>query len=104
MAHFQGRPDEAERELALLATKARSDAERARIAIVRFDNSYLLRGRADQQLLDDVADVLTDPFWHDEVTSRRSFAASFSGGPRVAVEAARTGFSAPAQDRSPSRT
>ena len=41
-AHFQGRPDEAERELAVLATKAPSDAERARVAIVRFDNSYLL--------------------------------------------------------------
>ncbi len=87
-AHFQGRPEEAERELAVLATQAKGDSELARVAIVRFDNSYLLRGRADQRLIDDVADVLTDPFWRDEISSRRYFAASFSGGPRVALGAA----------------
>jgi DNA-binding CsgD family transcriptional regulator len=87
-AHFQGRPGEAEHELAVLATQARSDAERARVAIVRFDNSYLLRGRADPQLIDDVAEVVADPFWLDELSSRRFFAATFSSGPRAAMEAA----------------
>jgi len=89
-AHFQGRPEEAERELAVLATQATSDAERTRVAIVRFDNSYLLHGRADQRLIDDVADVVTDPFWLDELLSRRFFATSFSGEPRAVVEAAST--------------
>jgi DNA-binding CsgD family transcriptional regulator/type II secretory pathway predicted ATPase ExeA len=87
-AHFQGRPDQAERELAALATQATSDTERARVAIVRFENSYLLHGRADLRLVDDVADAISDPFWLDELLSRRFFAASFSGEPRAAVNAA----------------
>ena len=45
-AHFQGRPDQAEHELAALAADATSDAERARVALLRFDNAYFLRGRA----------------------------------------------------------
>ena len=89
-AHFQGRPEEAEGELAVLATLAASDTERARVAIVRFDNSYLLHGRADQRLIDDVADVVTDPFWHDELLARRFFATSFSGEPQVAVDVGST--------------
>ena len=46
-AHFQGRPDQAEHELAALAADAASDAERGRVALLRFDNTYLLEGRAD---------------------------------------------------------
>ncbi len=98
-AHFQGRPEEAERELAVLATQATSDAERARVAIVRFDNSYLLHGRADQRLIDDVADVVTDPFWHDELSSRRFFAATFSGEPQAAVKAASSLLERPGSGR-----
>ena len=87
-AHFQGRPEQAEGELAVLATKAGSDAERARVAIVRFDNSYLLHARADFRLIDDVADRVTDPFWRDELLSRRFFATSFTSEPQAAVKAA----------------
>ena len=35
-----------------------------------------------------MAEVVTDPFWLDELSSRRFFAATFSGGPQAAVEAA----------------
>src|SRR5271165_1108768 len=41
-AHFLGRPSQAERELAALAADAAGDAERARVALARFDNAYFL--------------------------------------------------------------
>jgi DNA-binding NarL/FixJ family response regulator len=87
-AHFQGRPDEAEHELAAMAAQATSDAERVSVALLRFDNSYLLRGRADFGLLDDAAVAVGDPFWADQLRSRHLFALSFSSGPRATVEAA----------------
>ena len=51
-AHFQGRSDQAEQELAALAAQATSDAEKARVALLRFDNVFLERS-ADFQIIDD---------------------------------------------------
>jgi DNA-binding CsgD family transcriptional regulator len=88
-AHFQGRPDQAERELAALAADAASDAARARIALLRFDNAFLHHGRIpDLQLLDDAAGAITDPFWRDELVNRRFFVMSVGRGPRAVVETA----------------
>ena len=39
-AHLQGRSGQAEQELAALATMATSDAEKARVALLRFDNVF----------------------------------------------------------------
>ena len=89
-AHFEGRPDQADHELAALAADAASDAERARVALLRFDNSYLLEGRAEFRLIDDAADAITDPFWHDELLTRRFLVTSMSRGPWATVEAAST--------------
>ena len=89
-AHFVGRPAQAERELAALAADAASDAERARVALVRFDNAYFLQGReADSRLLDDAADAIADPYWRDKLLSRRFFVMGSSRGPRAPVEAGR---------------
>ncbi|HWG15388.1 MAG TPA: hypothetical protein VG268_19140 [Streptosporangiaceae bacterium] len=88
-AHAQGRPAQAERELAALASEAASDADRARVALLRFDNTYFLQGReADLRLIDEVADAVTEPFWRDELRTRRFFVMSLSRGPRATVEAA----------------
>jgi DNA-binding CsgD family transcriptional regulator len=88
-AHFQGRPAQAERELAALTGDAASDAERARVALLRFDNAFLLQGRIpDLRLLDDAADAIADPFWRDELLNRRPFVMSSSRGPRAVVETA----------------
>jgi DNA-binding CsgD family transcriptional regulator len=88
-AHAQGRPDQAERELAALAAHAANEAERARIALLRFDNRYFLQLRAaDLRLIDDALDAITDPFWRDELLSRRFFVTSLLSGPRATVEAA----------------
>jgi DNA-binding CsgD family transcriptional regulator len=95
-AHFQGRPAQAELELAALAADAASDAERARVALLRFDNIFLLQGRVpDSRPLDDAADAIADPFWRDELLNRRSFLMSFSRGPRAVVENASTSLRHP---------
>ncbi|MDX6337431.1 MAG: hypothetical protein QOG05_4771, partial [Streptosporangiaceae bacterium] len=87
-AQYQGRPEQAERELAALAGDAVSDAERARVAVLRFDNAFFLRGRADLRLLDDVAEGIGDPLWRDELMSRRVLLMGATRGPRAAVQAA----------------
>jgi DNA-binding CsgD family transcriptional regulator len=87
-AHVQGRPGQAEDELAALAADASSDAERARVALSRFDNAYFLSSRADFGLIDEVADVIADPHWRDQLHSRRLYVMSLCMGPRVTAEAA----------------
>ena len=89
-AHFVGRPAQAERELASLAADAASDAERARVALIRFDNAYFLQGReADSRLLDDADGTVADPSWRDKLLSRRLFVMGSSRGPRAPVQAGR---------------
>jgi DNA-binding CsgD family transcriptional regulator len=89
-AHAQGRPGQAEDELAALAGQAVSDAEQARVALLRFDNAYLLQGCTDLRLIDDAADAVTDPFWHDQLMARRFFVMSTTSGPRATVQTAAT--------------
>ncbi|MEA2534833.1 MAG: hypothetical protein QOJ93_2644 [Actinomycetota bacterium] len=86
-AQFQGRTDQADHELAALAGQVTSDAQRARVALLRFDNAFLGRGQADLQLIDEAAEAITDPSWRHELEARRSWAMSMSRGPRAAVEA-----------------
>jgi DNA-binding CsgD family transcriptional regulator len=86
-AHFQGRPGQAEDELTALAADAATDAERASVALLRFDNAFFLRGRTDLGLIDDVAGSVTDPDWRSELMSRRFLVAGVNNGPRAAVEA-----------------
>ena len=89
-AHYQRRPEQAEDELTSLALDTVSDSERARVALLRFDNAFFRRGRADVQLLDDAAANMTDSAWRDEVLSRRVVGTATSRGPRAAVEEAST--------------
>jgi DNA-binding CsgD family transcriptional regulator len=95
VAHFQGRPEQAESELAALSTEATADAEVARVAIVRFDNAYLLHGRIDLRLIDEATDAVTEPFWLDELLARRFYVTSLSSGPRATVEAAESLLASP---------
>ncbi|MCW2521772.1 MAG: transcriptional regulator, LuxR family, partial [Frankiales bacterium] len=80
-AHFQARSEQAEQELAALATQAVSDAETARVALLRFDNAFLERS-AGLQILDDALALVTDPFWRDQLTNRHLFATAIISGPR----------------------
>ena len=86
-AQFQGRPGQAEDELAALAADAATDAERASVALLRFDNAFFLRGRTDLRLVDDVVGSITDPAWRAELLARRMFVVGVSSGPRAVVEA-----------------
>ena len=86
-AYLQGRPQQAEQELAALGADAAGDAERARVALARFDNAYYLQGRADLRLIDDAVGAMTDPSWRAELLARRFSAISMSRGPRAAVAA-----------------
>jgi DNA-binding CsgD family transcriptional regulator len=88
-AYSLGRQVQAERELAALASEAAGDAERARVALLRFDNAYLRDGQeADLRLIEDAAAAITDPFWRNELLARRFFAISLTSGPRAMVAAA----------------
>jgi DNA-binding CsgD family transcriptional regulator len=86
-AHLQGRSDQAEQELAALAAQATSDAEKARVALLRFDNAFL-KGSADFQIIDDTLALTTDPFWRDELANRRLFVTAMVSGPRETMEVA----------------
>lgn len=88
-AHFQGRSYQAEQELAALAAQATSDAEKARVALLRFDNVFL-EGNAGLQIIDDALASITDPFWRDALTNRRLFVTAIVSGPRETMEVAAT--------------
>ncbi len=93
-AHLQGRSDQAEHELTALAAQATSDAERARVALLRFDNAFL-KGSADSSIIDDTLALITDPFWRDELANRRLFVTTIVSGPRETMELATTWIQRP---------
>jgi DNA-binding CsgD family transcriptional regulator len=87
LAGLQGRREEAERRLAALAATAADDAERGRVAVARYDNSWT---GIDQLLVLDAADdTITDPYWHDQIAARRLSMLLNVRGPRAGVDAAR---------------
>ncbi len=86
-ANYLGQSDQAEHDLAALSADAVSDAERARVALLRFDNRYFLTGSANFGLIEEVGRNITDPFWRDKLLARRVHALSMSGGPRQMAEA-----------------
>jgi DNA-binding CsgD family transcriptional regulator len=86
-AHLQGRADQAEQELAALAAQATSDAERARVALLRFDNAFL-KDSADSSIIDDTLALITDPFWRDQLANRRLFGTTIVTGPRETMDMA----------------
>jgi len=88
-AHFQGRLDQAEQELAALAAIATSDADKARVALLRFDNAFFERS-AGFQIIDDTLADITDPFWRDALANRRVFVTTFFSGPRETTEVVTT--------------
>jgi len=93
-AHLQGRSGQAEQELAALATMATSDAEKARVALLRFDNVFLERS-ADFQIIDDILADISDPFWRDALVNRRLYATAMSSRPRERAKAASTRIQRP---------
>jgi DNA-binding CsgD family transcriptional regulator len=93
-AHLQGRLDQADHELTTLAAQVTSDAERARVALLRFDNRFL-DGSADFEIIDDALARITEPSWRDTLANRRLFATAMFSGPRETTEAATTSVQRP---------
>jgi DNA-binding CsgD family transcriptional regulator len=87
-AHLRGRPEQADRELAALAADAESEDETVRVAVLRFDNAFYQRGKADAGEIDALLDTVTQPAGRDELLSRRLFVTSCVLGPRPAVQQA----------------
>jgi DNA-binding CsgD family transcriptional regulator len=83
LAGLQGRWQEADERLAKLATAARDDAQRARVAIAAMDNC-LYAGLPEQQLqVSRRAEAAAiDPHWREEIRARRSPVLVMREGPR----------------------
>jgi DNA-binding CsgD family transcriptional regulator len=94
-AHVQGRTEQAEAELAELATRASTDAQRARVAAMRFDNAFFPSGRPDVRILDDAEAAITDPAWRTELLTRRLSVMAQVAGPVAAAQAAAALFERP---------
>jgi DNA-binding CsgD family transcriptional regulator len=86
-AHCGGRHLEAGQELAALSAEAVSDAQRAKVTLVRFENDRYLPAGAGPGLIGEAAAAVTDPSWRQKLLDRRYAAMAMSRGPRAAVEA-----------------
>ncbi|HEX3334365.1 MAG TPA: hypothetical protein VHS57_08485, partial [Acidimicrobiales bacterium] len=86
-AHLRGRHGDAEHELAGLARDARTDTERVRVALLRFDHAFFLRGSADASIIDTLLTTVVDPAWRGELLARRLCLHGATDGPRAVVEA-----------------
>lgn len=88
---LQGRAAESERKLAALAGRARTDSQRARVALARLDNEAFYLGELGEanRIAEQAERTVTDPVWRDEITARRLGLVLATEGPRAAAEAAR---------------
>jgi ATP/maltotriose-dependent transcriptional regulator MalT len=86
---LQGRPAEAEAELATIGPLD-GDAERARLAVARLDVLWLYLGRMDEaQRVAEAAEAsISDPVLRAEVSGRRAAVLLGSQGPRAAIAVA----------------
>ena len=88
-AFSQSRFDQAELELGDLGAQASNDAERARVALLRFHNVFLRR-EDGLRIIDDALDGIIDPFWRNELQNRRLFATEIFSTPRETLAATST--------------
>lgn len=89
-AHARGRHEQAEQELAALATDALTSSERARVALLRFDHAFSLRGDADPSHIDALLSVIDEPRWRDELVARRLVLCGLKQGPRAVLDLVNT--------------
>jgi DNA-binding CsgD family transcriptional regulator/type II secretory pathway predicted ATPase ExeA len=86
-AHVRGRHEDAERELAALAAEATTESERVRVALLRFDHAFFLRGDADMSMIDELLATAVEPTWRDELLARRLSLNGMAQGPRAVTDA-----------------
>ncbi|MDQ1503950.1 MAG: hypothetical protein QOD57_1677 [Actinomycetota bacterium] len=90
LACLQGRPEEADRKLAVLADRAGDDAQRGAVAVSHLDCLALYMGRMAEglQMAEAAEEAIEDPTWRDEITARRAVTLLAIEGPRAAAEVA----------------
>jgi DNA-binding CsgD family transcriptional regulator len=90
LAGLNGRVDEADRELAKLASEAGDDDQLVRVTMARLDNHAFHLGGLEEglQLAADVEAALQNPVWRDELSARRAGILAGTHGPRAAAEIA----------------
>ena len=86
---LDGRRDEAEDQLAVLADAAEGDDQIGQVALVRFDHGAPATGDDRADPLAAAEATVTDPVWRDRLAARRLVSVLESQGPKAAFEAAR---------------
>lgn len=89
LAGLQGRSAEADQELADLARRATTDAERGTVALIRLDSTVLWTGGDPLGIVSEAEATITDPGWRDELQARVLGMLLSSQGTRATIEAAR---------------
>jgi len=90
LAGFQGRIEDANRELEALADMAVTDEQRAAVALIWIDNAAFGVGGLDRavRIADDASARIEDPAWRDEIAARRTVLLLVTEGARAAADAA----------------
>jgi DNA-binding CsgD family transcriptional regulator len=90
LAGQQGRREQAEAELADLATRATTDRERGLVAAARLDNVVFSMGHVELglEMAREAESTIEDPVWRAEITAKRASVLGGVEGPRAAVEVA----------------
>ncbi|HEY2831409.1 MAG TPA: LuxR C-terminal-related transcriptional regulator [Sporichthyaceae bacterium] len=90
LAGLQGRNADAERQLAELAHRATTDAERGQVAVGRLDNGAIFHGEIESglRIAEDAERTITDPRWRDHVRAAKLTLLLAGRGPRAAADAA----------------
>jgi DNA-binding CsgD family transcriptional regulator len=87
LAWRQGRTAQASAELAVLATEAGDDEQRALVATARIgDCLYRLRYEEALRIAEDAEAKIADPAWRDETSAMRAGVMLLADGPRAAAE------------------
>jgi DNA-binding CsgD family transcriptional regulator len=89
-AHSSGRHEQAEQELATLAADAQTRSERARVALLRFDHAFWLRGEADLADIESLRRTVDEQPWRDELVARRLILCGRAQGPRAVLDSVST--------------
>lgn len=85
-AQLEGRDNEAADALDALDRQAANDAERIRVALLRFDLAFFARGLADVSAIEALLNTATDGEWRGELLARRLRMHGALHGPAAALD------------------
>jgi DNA-binding CsgD family transcriptional regulator len=88
LAGLQGHREQADKELAELATRPSDDAQKVALALTRLDLVYFGTDQLDHawRIAEEAERAIIEPRWQNEITARRSWLSLQLYGPRAAAE------------------